>query len=312
MRTFESHEAVRENVPLVLGLFGASGSGKTYSALELAAGIVEVYSGDIYGIDTEERRMLHYAFDSETGRGFKFKHVPFKPPFGPADYMEAFDYVLKQKPGCIIVDSLSHEHDGPGGVLETQAALAEKLAAQWRTTIEKAGQSAWNEAKKPRKAFAQRIIQMNVPTIFCFRAREQTKLLGGKMVDCGFGPIGSTDYLYEALVSFFLEPKSNGVPTWESDRPNERMMMKIAEQFRELLNPNGRPARITREMGSAIARWCKGGANRPEEIDLQALQDIYETKRSEGMESLASWWHSLTNAQRKVLKPYHQKRKAEQ
>ena len=35
VRTFEAKPAVRESVPLLVGLMGASGSGKTYSALRL-------------------------------------------------------------------------------------------------------------------------------------------------------------------------------------------------------------------------------------------------------------------------------------
>jgi hypothetical protein len=37
-RTFEAKEAVRESVPLLIGLMGPSGSGKTFSALRLATG----------------------------------------------------------------------------------------------------------------------------------------------------------------------------------------------------------------------------------------------------------------------------------
>ena len=47
-RKFEDKEAVREAVPLLVGLFGASSSGKTYSALRLASGMREVTGGDIY------------------------------------------------------------------------------------------------------------------------------------------------------------------------------------------------------------------------------------------------------------------------
>jgi len=38
-RTFTDIPAVRERVPLLVGLVGPSGSGKTYSALRLASGI---------------------------------------------------------------------------------------------------------------------------------------------------------------------------------------------------------------------------------------------------------------------------------
>lgn len=304
---FETSPAVRKNVPLIIGIFGAAGSGKTCSALELATGIAEVYGGDVHGIDTEERRMCNFAFDPATGKGYKFEHTPFKPPFGPDRYMRAFDHVLAKKPGCIIVDSASHEHEGPGGVLERQAEIAQELAKKWNTSIEKAGQAAWNEVKKPRKAFVQRMIQLNTPTILCFRSREQTKQIGSKMVDCGFGAIGCTDYLYEALVSFFLEPKSMGFPTWDSDKPNERLMMKLPGQFEALLNPGNKPARITRDIGRKLAEWAKGAApeKKPDEKPARPIDELIaagDAVAAEGLDQLKDFWKkTLSEAERNLL-----------
>ena len=60
-RVFDDKPAVRERVPLLLGLVGPSGGGKTYSALRLARGFQKVTGGDIHFIDTEARRVFHYA-----------------------------------------------------------------------------------------------------------------------------------------------------------------------------------------------------------------------------------------------------------
>jgi dephospho-CoA kinase len=66
--SFSFRPGVRENVGLLIGLAGGTGSGKTYSAMELAAGI----SGDkpFAVIDSEARRALHYAdrFRFDQGR----------------------------------------------------------------------------------------------------------------------------------------------------------------------------------------------------------------------------------------------------
>jgi len=59
MRTFEDKVATRAQVPLLIGLVGASGSGKTMSALRLATGIQRVSGGEIYYLDTEARRSLY-------------------------------------------------------------------------------------------------------------------------------------------------------------------------------------------------------------------------------------------------------------
>jgi ABC-type dipeptide/oligopeptide/nickel transport system ATPase subunit len=88
-RQFAASDAKRSHVPLLIGLTGPSGGGKTFSALRLATGIQTVTGGDIYFIDTESRRALHYADQ------FKFKHVPFDAPFGSLDYLALINGILQ-------------------------------------------------------------------------------------------------------------------------------------------------------------------------------------------------------------------------
>ena len=111
-RSFDDKPAIREATPLLVGIMGPSGGGKTYSALRLATGIQRVSGGDIGFIDTEARRALHYA------EKFKFRHLDFRAPFGPLDYLAAVEHFVNKGVKTIIVDSMSHEHEGPGGVLE--------------------------------------------------------------------------------------------------------------------------------------------------------------------------------------------------
>ena len=79
---FHFRPAVRENVGLIIGISGASGAGKSYSAMRLATGIVG--KGKRFAvIDTEARRALHYAGQ------FQFDHAELRPPFRPDSYVEA-------------------------------------------------------------------------------------------------------------------------------------------------------------------------------------------------------------------------------
>src|SRR5438552_7980122 len=111
-REFKDSPAERKRTPLLLGICGESGSGKTYSALRLATGIQRAAGGDIFFIDTEGDRALQYS------DYFHFRHVPFSAPFGPLDYLAAIEHCLKAGAKIIIVDSATHEHDGEGGVLD--------------------------------------------------------------------------------------------------------------------------------------------------------------------------------------------------
>ncbi len=79
--TFHFAPAVRDSVSLLIALAGASGSGKTYSALRLAKGMTD--AGKIAFIDTEARRGLHYAGQ------FDFLHTDMRPPFRPDRFVEA-------------------------------------------------------------------------------------------------------------------------------------------------------------------------------------------------------------------------------
>lgn len=115
-REFTMQKAVRGQVPLLIGLTGPSGSGKTFSALRLAKGIQSIVGGKICGVDTESRRMLHYADN------FDFQHVDFQAPFGSLDYLAALQACVAGGAKVIIVDSMSHEHSGVGGMIEYQEA----------------------------------------------------------------------------------------------------------------------------------------------------------------------------------------------
>lgn len=79
--------AVRENVPLLLGLAGGTGSGKTWSAMALAKGL----AGDarFAVIDTENGRATHYADD------FTFDVTDLTAPFRPETYGEAIVHLIR-------------------------------------------------------------------------------------------------------------------------------------------------------------------------------------------------------------------------
>src|SRR6187551_3523827 len=107
---FTFRPAAREDVGLLVGLSGASGSGKTYTAMRLASGI----AGDkpFAVIDTEAGRAKHYA------DMFRFDHGDLAPPFTPQRYAEAIAAADGAGYAAIVVDSMSHEWAGDGGVLE--------------------------------------------------------------------------------------------------------------------------------------------------------------------------------------------------
>lgn len=252
---FEAKPAVLEKVPLLIGLAGASSSGKTKSALRMAEGIRDVIGGEVYGIDTEARRMAHYAGEH------KFQHVEFNAPFGSLDYLEAIRYCVGKGASVVIVDSMSHEHEGLGGLIDMQETELDRLAGSDYGKRERMKMLAWQKPKANRRALINGLLQLNANFIFCFRAREKTKPIrnGGKteIVDMGFMPIAGEEFLFEMTANCLLLPKSGGVPTWESEHIGERGIMKMPSYLAHAF-PKGQP--ISEETGRALATWAKGGS----------------------------------------------------
>lgn len=266
-RTFQDKLAVREMTPLLIGLAGASGSGKTASALRLATGIQRICGGEIWGIDTEANRMLHYA----PGAGekvdpakliFSFRHLPFPAPFGPLDYLAAITHCASKGAGIIIVDSLSHEHEGPGGVLEIHAAEEVRLQGNAAAKF-----TAWQKPKEARRRLINSILQMPINFIFCFRAKEkikpEKKKAGeekGGMQELGWMPIGGEEYVYEMTVNCLLYPNSGGIPTWNPVMVGEKAMVKLPAQFTGVFKDS---TPLSEEIGEALALWASGGITLP-------------------------------------------------
>ena len=251
-RTFEAKTAERGQVPLIIGLMGASGCGKTYSALELATGFQKASGGEIYVIDTEARRALHYA------DRFKFKHVEFAPPFSPMDYLAAIEYCHKKGAKHIVIDSMSHEHEGQGGVLEMHDKMLQKLSGGDYEKAKRVGMLAWSEPKQARDRLRNRMLQIDANFICCFRAKEKIKPDAKEksgIRELGWQAIGAIDYVYEMMTCFLLYPGSNGVPTWVPQHPDETRMFKLPEQFKGLF---AKPASLSRSHGEVMKRWADG------------------------------------------------------
>jgi hypothetical protein len=304
-RQFHASPAVRNKVPLWIGLFGPSGSGKTYTALSLAEGIASVQGGPIYGIDTEAGRMLHYA------DRFKFQHIPFGEPYGSLDYLAAIRFALEQgqatgKRPTIIVDSMSHEHEGPGGMMDLQDQIVRRMATKDGVfdskKAERVKMLAWAEPKGKRRALINGMLGLEANFILCFRAKESSvpvqKVEQGnngrsytktEVVRQGFVPIGGDDFVYECTLSALLLPGARGVPSWSSDLVGEAKMIKLPEQFLTLKELSGKPLDAT--VGANLAKWADGG------IDTKAAAEGSSGTggKSKGRASAEQWANWFTD-----------------
>lgn len=251
-RKFSSEIATRGKTPLIVSLIGPSGSGKTFSALRLATGMQRERGGEIFFVDTESLRGRHYA------DRFKFRHVPFEAPFGSRDYLDAIQYCASSGAGVIVIDSMSHEHDGPGGMLDFRDEEWTKLGRRGETSL-----LSWGEPKKARKELLTGMVQLNLAFVLSFRAKEKIKPApkGAKSnapEKLGWQPITGAEFQYEATVQLPLPPGSDGVPMCFPDEPAAQRVVKVPTQFRELLMTGKH--QLSEDIGQALGRWSCGGA----------------------------------------------------
>lgn len=254
-RTFEDVPAEREQTPILVGLFAPSGGGKTYSALRLATGIVSVTGGEVFVIDTDNRRALQYA------DLFKFRHVDFPAPHSSLAYVDAIRYAVRRGSGCIVVDGMSHEHEGTGGMLDFHESELDRMAGDDFSKRERMKMLAWAAPKAARRKLIIEIQRLGVPAIFCFRAKEGVKPVKGangrnEVVQQGFTPIAGDEFVFEMTVCGLLLPGARGVPTWNPEQPGEKKMVKLPAQFERLANVS---APIDEKLGKAFAEWSLGG-----------------------------------------------------
>ena len=277
-REFKATPATRKAVPLLIGLAGAPGSGKTFSALRLATGIKAHRHGPIVVIDTERNRALAYAppegATADNVNNFDFYHVPFTPPFRSTDFLDAVMQQRSLKPSCIIIDSLSDEHEGEGGMLDYHEAQLDKMAGDDWSKRERVGQAAWIKPKHDRLEMMNGLFQMMTPIICCFRAREKTKQLAndkGKMVptNIGWTPIAPSEIVHNMSLFAILPIKSDGLPMWKGNTAYEDFTIKLPRQFQKIV-PEGRV--IDEAMGKAMSEWAAGDTKFSKEGDKSRSQ----------------------------------------
>jgi hypothetical protein len=236
---FVAIPATRQEEPLLLGIIGPPGGGKSLSSLKIAKGIQAVRGGPIRVIDTEGGRSRKYGdlipFDiveMQNGRS--------------EDFLAAINAQLPDKPAAIIVDSMSDEHE---------------QYLEWHDEeVPRSGGNDWAAWRKPsasRKKLITGILKIKTPLIFTFRAREKTKQDGKKVINIGWQPVAPLEIVHTLDLTCILPPRADGVPVWKSDKIGEDFIIKLPNYLAPFIR-QGQP--LSEEMGRAFAEWARGGS----------------------------------------------------
>ena len=228
----EIQKASRKKVKLKLNISGVSGSGKTMGALLLAKGLVGDLS-KVVVIDSENSSASLYEHIGE------FSTLDLTAPYSPERYNEAINLAVKNGFECVIIDSVSHEWAGSGGVCEINENLAnlKYKGNSW---------SAWNESTPRHQKFIDTILQSNIHVITCCRSKMETVMGEGKKVHkVGMKDIQREGWEYELSVSFQI------------DRDNHRVI--VQKDRTELFKEDG--FILSEEIGIQLREWCEKGVN---------------------------------------------------
>jgi hypothetical protein len=240
--SFTFRPAKRENTPLIIGLAGPTKSGKTYSAHRLSRGLVSKPDPRIIMLNAEGARGHQYADE------FNYIACDIDAPFGPDRYADAVIDIKKEKPDAVIIDSCSHMHDGPGGLLEWHESELDRMAGQDYKKRERCTWAAWIKPKAAENAFIYAMLSLDCPVTLCFRAKEKLKLVPGKEpIDLGWQPIAGDRITFETIFTLVLPPHSKGVPDLSAS--------EMRKPFDSMV-PVGKP--IDEDLGRKLAEWSVG------------------------------------------------------
>lgn len=204
----------REGVGAVIGIAGATGAGKTLTALRMARGLaslpgedlndpdtLEIIDGRIAFADSERKRALHYQvaagekpqpFRRGHAACFRFAHAELNAPYTPMAYKALIAEADEAGFAVIIVDSASHEWEGEGGCHEmhdedqlkafTEAKRRAEsrggLPSWWNDSeqMDKQNIGAWRRPKMEHKKYVNRLLQCQAHVIVCMRAEDKLRI----------------------------------------------------------------------------------------------------------------------------------------
>lgn len=185
-------KAVKNQAKVKITLTGPAGSGKSFSAQLIAKGM----GGRVACIDTERGSASLYA------DRFDFDVMTMEPPFTPEKFIEAIHEAENAGYDILIIDSMTHEWSGQGGVLE----IVENIA---KSKYRGNSYAAWNEGTPRHQRFVDAVLNCKCHVITTMRSKTvyvETENAKGKVVPqkMGTAPQQREGLDYEFTVVFDL------------------------------------------------------------------------------------------------------------
>ena len=271
--------ATRQGMKLLISLFGLSETGKTYSALKLAAGIEP---------DPMKRGLLDTE-GGERGRAYVdaikggYMYGALTAPFTPERYMEALRDFVEAGVTTLVVDSVSHAWFAEGGVLDMVEQATEKNDL-----------AKWAKPKRRLGKLTRQWLGCGLHLILCSRGKQPllVEVVDGKKryVPGPIVPIQEKSLRFDMTIMALML----GDGEFTVDR---QYGGKCPGALRPIFAAG---SRMDEDMGKRLIQWIGGqDAITPAQRQLALTS---EAIAQEGTERFRNYWKALTAAERDFLK----------
>ena len=221
-------KAVRQMSYMKCLLIGASGSGKSYSALELATG----FSQRLEKLDGKKHRIAYINTEANRGElyadSFDYDILDLKPPFEPENFESAMDDAENEGYDILIIDGLSAEWSGKGGCLEIHANIKGRDSyMNWRTV------SPRHESLMDKILDSKLHIFATVRGKDAYERNENSGKISYEKVAYGYDQRKNLEYLF--FTSFMLDLKTHKAEAVKDNTGIFRMQERLSEKHGRLI-----------------------------------------------------------------------------
>jgi hypothetical protein len=256
----------------VIGIAGVSGSGKTYTALQLGYGLANGKAEKLGFLDTENRRGSLYADVLPE----PFLIGDLYAPFSPQRYIDAIKEFQEAGVEVLIIDSISHEWEGTGGCEEIATVTDRRIAD-------------WKKAKAEHKRFMNALLQSNMHIITCIRAREKVDFTNPKEPrSLGIQPIQEKNFMFEMTASLMM---------WEAG--SKQQVLKCPAELVGILGRQD--GYITADDGKKLRAWVDGAKQMNPKVE--AFRNRLQMLTAEGEGKIKDAWGKTPDDIKKALGP---------
>lgn len=247
-------KATKQKKKLVMSIQGASGSGKTYSALNIAKHLCRPGKRVAF-IDTERSADLYankFDFDVDDDFG-KFGALNYHPDV----WMKKLHAAANEKDengeciyDVVVMDSLTHFWKGDGGMLQTVANIERAAKAAGKRMDSHA---AWKEVDPIYSKFMNSLRHLPFHVLFCVRCKQDTERVmeGGRTTikKLGLAPEFRDGFDYDVDAQMVID--------------EEHVMVPRKHRLEEYLDGKIFP-KPGQDLAEVLKAWSEDGKDRTE------------------------------------------------